>query len=84
MDYVHVTIHVFNNSKAALALTIIRYVGKEEDIMTLRCCHNAKHKDRILPLFAKPNEPPRCFNCIPWGNFDISKNYTRIGKVVAQ
>ncbi len=82
MDYIHLTLHIFNGNKVNVSLTIIQYDNKHA--ITMRCSHNAKHRSRFLPLFVKPSELPRCFDCIPWGNIVISKNYTRIGKVVCE
>ena len=75
-EYVHLNIICLDGKSLWISFNIISYTPTE---LTLACSWRSNCKNKRL--FRNDNDI-RCFDCIPWGNRNISSEFTRVGKLL--
>jgi hypothetical protein len=75
--HIHLRVIVLDGKAVFVSITLMEY---NEDEMKLRCgcgwCCKHSTEKRVL---YRAQEDIKCFQCVPWGNYNVAKKYTRIG-----
>lgn len=76
MQYAHLTILAIDNKSVSVYIRVIQYTLDESKYSCVIC-----KNPRPVKLW-QDNENIKCFDCIPWGNSNISKNFKRVGRII--
>jgi hypothetical protein len=75
---IHLDISVMSSGFIHCTLVVIQYEEQYDLLSCFNCYSKQKH------YFRKIDGETRCFDCIPWGNYKIAKEYIPIGTILCQ
>jgi hypothetical protein len=82
-NFVHVHIYAFGNT-IKLSFNIINYTNKDFDAICTWRKHNTNTKKLKLWRNIENTQDIRCFECVPWGNKEVSEKFSRVGALIAE
>lgn len=83
MTIQHVFAKIVPMSNGATVWLSLNVINLEDDEFALRCKWNEMHAASMRKLFRRGDDV-RCFDCMCWGNNAVSRDFTRVGRLVKE